>query len=59
MLLLCVNSCSNIQSIEKRQKNAEAIATHADLKFERIEAGGFLLTSYHKGLGHPDKDLLI
>jgi len=59
MLLLCVNSCSNIQSIEKRQKNAEAIATHADLKFERMEAGGFLLTSYHKGLGHPDKDLVV
>ncbi len=58
-LLLCVNSCSNIQSIDKRQKNAEAIATQADLKFERIEAGSFLLTTYHKGLGSPDKDLVV
>ncbi len=59
ILLLCVNSCSNIQSIEKRQKNAEAIATQAGLKFERIEAGRFVLTTYHKGMGNPDKDLVV
>ena len=59
ILLLCVNSCSNIQSIEKGQKNAEAIATQAGLKFERIEAGRFVLTTYHKGMGNPDKDLVV
>ncbi len=58
-LLLCVSSCSNIQSIYKRQKNAEDIATQAGLKFERIEARSFLLTTYHKGLGNPDKDLVV
>jgi len=58
-LLLCVSSCSNIQSIDKRQKNAEAVATQAGLKFERIEAGSFLLTTYHKGLGNPDKNLVV
>lgn len=59
MLFLYTSGCSNIQSIEKRQKNAEAIATQADLKLERIEAGSFLLTTYHKGLGSHDKNLVV
>ncbi len=59
MLFLYTSGCSNIQSIDNRQKNAEAIATQADLKLERIEAGSFLLTTYHKGLGNPDKNLVV
>lgn len=58
-LLLCVNSCGNIHSIDKRHKRAEATASQADLKLERIKVGSFLLTTYHKGLGIPDKDLVV
>mgnify|MGYP001175467418 CR=1 FL=1 len=58
-LFLFTNGCNNIQSIDKRQKNVETIASQADLKLERIEAGSFLLTTYHKGLEGSDKNLVI
>jgi len=58
-LLLFVNGCSNIQSINKRQRNAEAIAIQANLKLEIIETRSFQITTHHKGLENPDKDLMV
>ena len=57
--LLCANACSNIQSINERQKNAEVIASHSGLKLEKKEAGRFLLTTYHKGLDGSNKNLVV
>ena len=45
--------------MDKRQKNAEAIATQAGLKLERIEAGSLLVTTYHKGMGRHDKNQVV
>jgi len=56
---LYANACGNIQSISERHKNAEVIASQVDLKIEGIEAERFLLTTYHKGLGNPDKNLVV
>ena len=58
-LVIFFVACSGIQSIQSRQKHASIIASQADLSLEKIEAGNFLLTTYHKGLEIWNKNLVV
>ncbi len=59
VLILFVTGCNGLQSIQKRHMHAEDIASKAGLQLDKIEAGNFLLTTYHKGLKIPDKELVV
>jgi dienelactone hydrolase len=52
-------ACINTHSINERHEIVQAIVSQTDLKPERITAGDFLLTTYHRGLNIADKNLMI
>ena len=51
--------CINTQSINQRHEIVQVIVSQTDLKPERIAAGDFLLSTYHRGLDIADKNLMI
>lgn len=52
-------ACINTHSIYERHEHVQAIVSQTDLNRERITAGDFLLTTYHRGLDIADKNLMI
>jgi len=58
-LFMMASACSNIKSISDRYNHAHAIAAQAGLKPETIATDSFLLSTYHKGLKNPDKNLMV
>lgn len=58
-LCLYLVGCIDTQSIKERHEIARTIASQTNLKQEKIVAGDFLLTTYHRGLKISDKNLMV
>lgn len=58
-LFLYTIGCTNIQTINERYEIVQLIASQANLKLEKRTSSDFSLTTYHKGLGIVDKNLMV